>query len=153
MYDYSDMLSLNEKMDEVSLWYYSNRCKSMNEYKIKCYIYTLKSLEMCKYISLKEFKRMLGIINTMSSAWIEELALDKYVHLDMLTVKKEKRGLGLTRKLMEPMLKKVDEMKLPCTIETQNKDNVFIYSKFGFEVVKEIKLPNSTLVQYCLLRK
>ena len=64
----------------------------------------------------------------------------------------EFRGKGLGSKIMKPMLKYLDDNHQDCYLETLLPINVDIYEKFGFELKEEIKVPNTDLTLYAMLR-
>lgn len=64
----------------------------------------------------------------------------------------EFRGKGIGRKILTPMFKYLDEQKQDCYLETLLPINVEIYKKFGFELKEEVKVPNSDLILYAMLR-
>ena len=64
----------------------------------------------------------------------------------------EFRGKGLGSKIMKPMLKYLDENKQDCYLETLLPINVEIYKKYGFELKEEVKVPNTDLTLYAMLR-
>ena len=44
--------------------------------------------------------------------------------------------------MMEALIQMTDKQGLPVYLETQTEGNVVFYKKFGFEVIKEVNLPN-----------
>ena len=62
------------------------------------------------------------------------------------------RGKRLGTKLMKPMLEYLDEHNQDCYLETLLPINVDIYKKFGFELKEEVKVPNTDLILYAMLR-
>ena len=64
----------------------------------------------------------------------------------------EFRGMGLGSKIMKPMFKYLDEHNQDCYLETLLPINVEIYKKYGFELKEEIKVPNTNLTLYAMLR-
>ena len=65
----------------------------------------------------------------------------------------EFRSKGLGSKIMKPMLKYLDENNQDCYLETLLPVNVTIYKRYGFELKEEIKVPNTDLTLYAMLRK
>ena len=63
------------------------------------------------------------------------------------------RGRGVGSKVVREVLKYVDERKQDCYLETLLPVNVKIYQKYGFELKEEVKVPNTDLVIYAMLRK
>ncbi len=70
----------------------------------------------------------------------------------MLTVDPLHQGKGYASMLIKPKLREIDKQNLPCYLNTQNEDNVSLYEHFGFEVVGEIKVPNTNVNYYGMLR-
>ena len=64
----------------------------------------------------------------------------------------EFRGKGLGSKIMRPMLDHLDEKNQDCYLETLTTGNVEIYKKYGFELKEEIKVPNTDLTLFAMLR-
>ena len=63
------------------------------------------------------------------------------------------RGKGLGLKIMKPMLNYLDENNQDCYLETLLPINVEIYKKYGFELKEEVKVPNTDLTLFAMLRK
>ena len=53
---------------------------------------------------------------------------------------------------MEPVLARADAAGIPCYLETQYGRNLSFYEKYGFEVVEEGVVPNSSLRFWSMLR-
>ena len=64
----------------------------------------------------------------------------------------EARGKGLGSKIMRPMLKYLDENNQDCYLETLLPVNLDIYKKYGFELKEAVKVPNTDLMLYAMLR-
>jgi ribosomal protein S18 acetylase RimI-like enzyme len=69
------------------------------------------------------------------------LDLDPYIHLFIMGVSQDYQGKGLGGKLVRALIEKSESENKPIYLETQKKDNVFFYEKYGFEVKKKIMLP------------
>jgi ribosomal protein S18 acetylase RimI-like enzyme len=65
----------------------------------------------------------------------------------------ERQGMGVGKKLMAKALEIADIHQMQCYLETQNKTNVPIYQKFGFEVVSDTEIPTGGLHNWGMLRK
>ena len=64
----------------------------------------------------------------------------------------ELRGKGIGKKILTPMFNYLDQHNQDCYLETLLPINVDIYKKFGFELKEEVKVPNSDLTMYAMLR-
>ena len=100
----------------------------------------------------------IGCIKRMTT--FEKFAMDiknKYAkvvcwYLYVFVTVPEFRGKGLGSQIMKPMLKYLDDNNQDCYLETLLPINVDIYKKFGFELKEEIKVPNTDLTLYAMLR-
>lgn len=64
----------------------------------------------------------------------------------------EFRGKGLGSKIMKPMLEYLDAHNQDCYLETLSPINVEIYKKYGFELKEQVKVLNTDLTLYAMLR-
>jgi ribosomal protein S18 acetylase RimI-like enzyme len=98
------------------------------------------------------FSRMMTF---MDFAEKEHKAATSFDHYYIMTVGvlPERQGIGIGKKLMTEALKIVDANNMPCYLETQNKNNVPIYQKFGFEVVSAKEIPTGGLHNWGMLRQ
>jgi hypothetical protein len=71
----------------------------------------------------------------------------------LLGVHPEKQGSGYAKALINKLVDICDKESLPCYLETYLEKNVEIYKKFGFEVVEESEIPNTTIKFWGLLRQ
>nr|WP_301335102.1 GNAT family N-acetyltransferase [Holtiella tumoricola] len=94
---------------------------------------------------------MLKTVHHLSSEWIHHNVEGNYIHLDLLAVQREYRGLGKAKALVDYAIQEAKLRNLPLTLETQNAKNINLYRHFEFETVKEISYEN--MVQYCMIRK
>lgn len=106
-----------------------------------------RMLPLTKYVGFYGYIRCLRTLYVMSSQWIEDLKIHPYAHMDLMVVSKEARGKGYFRGWLEWVTDAFSKGHT-ITLETQSLINVEIYEKCGFEVVVEIPLKDSPLVQY-----
>ena len=83
----------------------------------------------------------------------KELAPKHHMYLGILAVDPAYQGQGFASKLMRPMLTYLDQQKLPAYLETQSQRNVEMYRHWGFELLKEEMMPDTTLKLYLMLRR
>jgi len=74
-------------------------------------------------------------------------------YLALLAVAPEFQGRGYASKLMRGMLPGIDEEGLPCYLETESERNVPIYQHFGFKVIDEFIIPETTVNVWAMLRE
>lgn len=82
-----------------------------------------------------------------------KLAPFPHWYLAVLGVAPELQGKGYASRLLEPMLTRLDEKKMPAYLETSIEDYVAIYQHFGFKVIREEMLPGSDAKIWVMLRK
>ena len=105
-----------------------------------------------KMFSDRLFSEKYGITSEIFISLHNEHANFPHWHFTMLTVDPLHPGKGYASMLIKPKLREIDKQNLPCFLETQNENNVSLYEHFGFELVGEIKVPNSNVNYYGMLR-
>jgi ribosomal protein S18 acetylase RimI-like enzyme len=72
----------------------------------------------------------------------ERLRLQPTPHwyLDLLGVRPDARGRGLSRVVLGPVFEAADRDRVPCYLETQDEADVAIYRRLGFGLVGEAEL-------------
>ena len=83
----------------------------------------------------------------------KELAPKQHIYLGILAVNPAFQGQGFASKLVLPMLTDLDKQKLPAYLETQNQRNVGMYQHWGFELLREETMPDTSLKLYLMLRR
>jgi ribosomal protein S18 acetylase RimI-like enzyme len=63
------------------------------------------------------------------------------------------QGKGVGKKLIDPLIEKLNKENAVCYLETQNENNTRFYSKFGFTVVASEVMPGGDLRSWGMLRK
>lgn len=61
----------------------------------------------------------------------------RHWYLNLLGVRPDRRGRGLSRAVLRPGFALADRDGLPCYLETQDEVNVGVYRRLGFEVAGE----------------
>jgi ribosomal protein S18 acetylase RimI-like enzyme len=80
----------------------------------------------------------LRILNLMESMHPHEA----HWYLATLGTAVELQGKGVGSALMRPVLAHCDAAGLPCYLESSKERNVPFYRRHGFEVVREVRLPD-----------
>jgi GNAT superfamily N-acetyltransferase len=72
----------------------------------------------------------------------ERLRLHPALHwyLNLLGVRPDAQGRGLSRVVLRPVLDLADRDRVPCYLETQDEANVTVYRRLGFELIGEAEL-------------
>jgi len=80
------------------------------------------------------------------------LAPFKHWFLQAIGVDPQFQERGYASKLLRPMLARIDEEGLPCYLETLEGQNVRLYEHFGFKVIEESNVPDTSLTTWAMLR-
>jgi ribosomal protein S18 acetylase RimI-like enzyme len=73
-------------------------------------------------------------------------------YLILIGVEPGQQGRGRGSRLLGPRLTYLDELGLPCFLETHQERNIELYRRFGFEVAETGVLPESDVRHFALLR-
>lgn len=76
-----------------------------------------------------------------------------HIYLAVLGVSQKNQRKGFGGKMLRALIEMAEDIGLPIYFETQTEGNVHFYKKFGFEVMKEIKLPNFDVHMWYMVRK
>ncbi|WP_053983883.1 GNAT family N-acetyltransferase [Niameybacter massiliensis] len=148
---YGELVTNSEDMTAVAYIYYEERFKSKSLYYKDLFLASLRLTDFLRYVKVRDVYRMLKTVHHLSSEWIHHNVEGNYIHLDLLAVQREYRGLGKAKALVDYAIQEAKLRNLPLTLETQNAKNINLYRHFEFETVKEISYEN--MVQYCMIRK
>lgn len=74
-------------------------------------------------------------------------------YLYSLAVLQEARGNGIGKKLLKALIEYLDQTEKGCYLETLKKENVALYEHYGFKLVEQVKVPNSDMTLYAMLRE
>jgi GNAT superfamily N-acetyltransferase len=66
-----------------------------------------------------------------------------HYYLDTLSIDPDHQRRGYGSALLAPLLERADAERMPVYLETQRRDNVPFYARFGFEETGEMSLPDS----------
>jgi GNAT superfamily N-acetyltransferase len=66
-----------------------------------------------------------------------------HYYLDTLSIDPDHQRRGYGSALLAPLLERADAEGMPIYLETQRRDNVPFYARFGFEETGEMSLPDS----------
>lgn len=124
--------------------------------------YQKKGISTWEYVKAGALSLLptLGIKTTNRMTSFEKFALEiknKYAkpdcwYLFTFITMPEFRGKGMGSKIIKPMLNYIDFQNQECYLETVSPANVEIYKNFGFDLKEEVKVPNTNLTLYAMLR-
>jgi ribosomal protein S18 acetylase RimI-like enzyme len=76
-----------------------------------------------------------------------------YIYLPMLGVAAEQQGKGVGGRLLRALIAQCEQARRPLYLETETESNVRWYTGYGFEVIKQIKLPVINLPMWEMVRR
>ena len=149
---YGDIVTTSEDLTAIAYIYYQERFDNKWLYYKDLFFAMFRLIDFLKFLKIKDINRMLKIVKNLScSSWVEDMIEGDYIHLDLLAVQRDYRGLGKAKQLIEYVINEAQVKNLPLILETQNVDNTKIYKHFNFETVEEISYEH--MVKYCMLHK
>ena len=143
---YGEVYATSPKMEGLAIWIPSKNVK-MTNFKM----FRSGGIRLIKELGF-EYVGKLTSVGTFVSKIHHRLINFPHWHLSPMGVKPEYQGKGHGSKLMRSMLRKLDEEKLPCFLETQNKNNVEIYKHYGFNIIDKTTIPDAKLEHWSMLR-
>ncbi|MFX1407567.1 MAG: GNAT family N-acetyltransferase [Promethearchaeota archaeon] len=75
-----------------------------------------------------------------------------YWYFGPIGIDPEYQGQGFASKLIKPMLNRIDNENLPIYLETNIERNIAIYDHFGFRILEEIIIPDTSIVSWSMIR-
>ncbi|TFF95867.1 MAG: N-acetyltransferase [Promethearchaeota archaeon] len=118
----------------------------------------MSTWQMIKHGALKIlFKLGTKFVDGMEqyADFLEKLANEAverpYYHLMWLAVEPELQKTGIGTQLMHAILDKCNKDNLRCYLDTQEKENVEYYKRFGFKVVNKGKFPHIDVMCWGML--
>lgn len=97
--------------------------------------------------------KMMSIVEEIANSVQNEYVNFPHWYLSIIGVDPIHQGMGYASKLLKTKLAEIDNQNLPCFLHSENERNIQIYEHFGFKLIKKIKVPNSNLYFYGMLRK
>ncbi len=82
---------------------------------------------------MKKVENFMEFSAKTQAALIEE----PHYHLTWLAVEPERQKKGIGTELMHAVLNKFSKESMICFLDTQDKENVDYYKRFGFKLIKE----------------
>jgi ribosomal protein S18 acetylase RimI-like enzyme len=99
----------------------------------------------------KDVRNELLLFDKLAKSKHKEHANLPHLYLYNLAVDPEHQGKGWTSVLLNPMLAKADKERLPCYLESPER-NVSLYKHFGFEVLEHISSPEFENDMWLMMR-
>lgn len=144
---YGEAYSTSDFMEGVVLWLPS-RCLEMNLWqRLRCGDIGKQMRES------RGARERVKIFYRYTHRLHRQLIQGEHMFLWVIGVAPDYQGNGLSSRLIGPMLSRLDDENLPCFVETHDEKNVLLYQHFGFKIVNESLVPDTSLKHWALLRE
>ncbi len=142
---YGEAYAPSPKIEGVAMWVHSD----YNE---------LSTWQMIKFGALKALYKLGAKTMKRGEIWMEfveknnaELIEEPHYHLAWLAVEPELQKKGIGTELMYALLKKFTKENIKCFLDTQDKQNIDYYRRFGFNLIHECQFPNVDVTYWGML--
>ncbi len=115
--------------------------------------------KVIKTLSKEDKKRLKSNLKESAGAenikWRNKVCKrQNYYYIDLIAISHNLKGSGAFRKLMEPIIARMEQDNIPILLDTHDKNNVPIYEHFGFEIVDMHQSKfNHKLIQYSMIKR
>lgn len=92
------------------------------------------------------------ITNTITQIH-KKLMKEPHWYLANIGVAPENQGKGYGSQLIKPMLERIDKTDYPVFLETNFEGNVGVYEHLGFEIIDEIQIAGTEIINWAMIRK
>jgi GNAT superfamily N-acetyltransferase len=86
-------------------------------------------------------RRFAEMGHAIDAARLERMGGERHWYLNLLGVRHESQGRGLSRAVLQPVFDAADRDRVPCFLETIPEVNVEIYLRLGFDWLGKTELP------------
>ena len=147
-YSYSQAFITSPRLEGIAVWMHSDKWRERSFWRL----ITSGAIWLVAKIGIKPLRKMQAYDKYIEKKH-EELAPDKHWYLAVLAVDPQHQGKGYGSKLLKEMLSRINKEGLPCYVETEGEKNVSMYQHFGFQVVDEFVIPDTTDKLVAMLRQ
>jgi len=98
-------------------------------------------------------KKMKLIMKSLPEDRKENMGEVQYMYFLLIGVAAIFQGKGFGGKLLRALIEKSEQLGIPLYLETETEDNVKMYKRFGFKVMKKITLPVINLPMWEMVRE
>ncbi|MDX1797456.1 MAG: hypothetical protein R3255_02295 [Candidatus Lokiarchaeia archaeon] len=74
-------------------------------------------------------------------------------YLSIIAINPVYQGMGFSRILLSSMFNHIDKQNISYFLDTNNKENVLIYKRFGFKILEEYQIPDTRIVNWAMIRE
>ena len=142
---YGEVYAPSPKMEGVAIWVHSDYYEMSTWQMIKSG--ALKVLIKFGFKSMKRAEILLDFAADITA----ELINEPHYHLVWLGVEPELQKKGIGTELMLAILNKFSKENMKCLLDTQDKQNIDYYRRFGFKLISESQFPNVDVMHWVML--
>jgi len=142
---YGEVYAHSPEMEGVAMWVHTDYIEMSTWQMIK-----YGALKTIYKIGIKSMKKAEISMKFMENTH-KELIKEPHYHLTWLAVEPELQRTGIGTELMNVILNKFSKEKMKCFLDTQDKQNIDYYKRFGFKLITERKYPNVDVMYWGML--
>ena len=98
-------------------------------------------------------KKMKPVFKQLQKDRKENMKGKLFIYLLIIGVASKFQGQGFGGKLLRALIEKSERVGIALYLETETEDNVKMYERFGFKLVKQITLPGINLPMWEMVRE
>ena len=111
------------------------------------------AMKSARKLGFKLGKKMKIVFKPIENDRKEHMEGKPFIYFFMLGVAAEFQGQGFGGKLIRALIGKSEQDGLPLYLETETEENVALYEKFGFKMLKKTILPLIDLPMWEMVRE
>jgi GNAT superfamily N-acetyltransferase len=73
-------------------------------------------------------------------------------YLSIIAINPVYQGMGFSRILLSSMFSQIDKQNISYFLDTNNKENIPIYKRFGFRILEEYQIPDTNVINWAMIR-
>lgn len=147
-FSYSKTFITSPRAEGIAIWVHSDRLEDRPLWRI----FTPGVIRLIFKIGIRPLIKLQAQEKYMEKKH-KELVHGEHWYLAVLAVDPQHQGKGYGGKLLNGMLANIDKDNLPCYVETEGEKNVSMYKHFGFKVIDEFIIPDTTDKLVAMLRQ
>ncbi|MHA1201487.1 MAG: GNAT family N-acetyltransferase [Candidatus Heimdallarchaeaceae archaeon] len=136
---YGEVYATSSNLEGLAVWVYSENVEMTNWRNTRA-----GGINLFRNVGKDAVIRMSRIGN-FTFALHKKHATFPHLYLAPVGINSKHQGKGFASKLLRPMFKRLDQEKLHCYLETQDRTNVDIYLHYGFEVLNKTTVPDTEI--------
>ena len=132
---YGEVYSVSENLEGLCIWVPGD-LSNMTIWRIMRSGAFMHSMKIARL-----GKKMISAFKQIEDDRKENMKERKFIYLQAIGVATKFQGQGFGGKLLRALIEKGEQDRVPIYLETETENNVKMYEKFGFKLIKKINLP------------